>query len=82
MSWYPFDGTIFFIGSTAEQGPLDITYDTDSSGKWGTDRHLFSVPSRFQESRINIGFSQGLDWREVMSWYTVGGAAYTVIDTT
>ena len=82
MSWYPLDGTILFVRSIADQGPLDMTYDTDSSWQWGIDRHFFSIPSLFQESRISIGFSQGLDWREVMSWYTVCGAAYTVIDTT
>ena len=77
MSWYPLDGMIFFVGSTARQGPLDMTDDTGSSWQWG---RFFSIPSRFQESRINSGFSQGLDWREVMSWYTVDGATYTVID--
>ena len=79
MSWYPLDGTIFFVGSTTEQGSSDITDDTDSSWQWGTDRHFFNIPSWFQESRINIGFSQGLDWREMMSCYTVGGVAYIVI---
>ena len=29
-----------------------------------------------------MGLSQDLDWREVMSWYAVGGAAYTVRGTT
>ena len=61
-------------------GPLDMEDDIDSSWQWGTDQNFFSIPSRFQEIRINIGFSQGLDWREVMSWYTVGGESYTVID--
>ena len=31
MSWYPLDGTIFFVGSIVEQGPLDIEDVTDSS---------------------------------------------------
>ena len=29
-----------------------------------------------------MGLSQDLDWREVMSWYAVGGAAYIVKATT
>ena len=29
-----------------------------------------------------MGLSQDLDWREVMSWYAVGGATYTVSGTT
>ena len=37
MIWYPLDGMIFFVGSTTEQGPLDMTDDTDSSWQWGTD---------------------------------------------
>ena len=82
MSWYPLDGTIFFVGSTTEQGPLDIADVTDSSWQWGPGHHFFSSPSRFQESRINMGLSQDLDWREVMSWYAVGGEAYTVRGTT
>ena len=28
-----------------------------------------------------MGLSQELDWREVMSWYVVGGAAYAVTGT-
>ena len=28
-----------------------------------------------------MGLSQDLDWREVMSWYAVGGATYTVRGT-
>ena len=28
-----------------------------------------------------MGLSQDLDWREVMSWYTVDGTTYTVTDT-
>ena len=28
-----------------------------------------------------MGLSQDLDWREVMSWYAVGGEAYTVRGT-
>ena len=45
MSWYPLDGTVFFIGSTTEQGPLDITDVTDSRWQGGTGRHFFSTPS-------------------------------------
>ena len=82
MSWYPLDSTVFFVGSTTEQGPLDIVDVTDSSWQEGTGRRFFSTPSRFQESRINVGLIQDLDWREVMSWYAVGGASYTVIGTT
>ena len=82
MSWYPLDGTIFFIGSIAKQGPLDIVDDTDSSWKWGTGHHFFNTPSRFQESMISMGLSQDLGWREVMSWYVVGGEAYPVKGTT
>ena len=81
MSWYPLDGAIFFIGIIAEQGPLHMIDVTDSSWQWDTGQHFFNIPSRLQESRISIGLSQGLDWREVMSWYTVGGAAYTVTGT-
>ena len=29
-----------------------------------------------------MGLNQDLDWREVMSWYAVGGATYTVRGTT
>ena len=82
MSWYPLDGMVFFVGSTAEQGPLDIVDVTDSGWQEGTSRRFFSTPSQFQESRISVGLSQDLDWREVMSWYTVDGTAYTVTDTT
>ena len=81
MSWYPLDSTIFFVGSTTEQGPLDIVDVTDSSWQEGTGRRFFSTPSRFQGSRINVGLSQDLDWREVMSWYTVDGTTYIVTDT-
>ena len=28
-----------------------------------------------------MGLSQELDWREVMSWYAVGGATYAVTGT-
>ena len=31
MSWYPLDGTVFFVGSTSDQGPLDIADVADSS---------------------------------------------------
>ena len=31
MSWYPLDGKISFVGSTTEQGPLDIADVTNSS---------------------------------------------------
>lgn len=81
MSWYPLDGTIFFVGSTTEQGPLDIADVTDSSWQGGTGHHSFSTPSRFQQSRISVGLSQDLDWRGVMSWYTVDGTGYTVTGT-
>ena len=82
MSWYPLDGTVFFVGSTVEEGPLDITEVIDSSWQGGTGHHFFSTPSRFQESRISMGLSQDLDWREMMSWYAVGGAAYAATGTT
>ena len=81
MSWYPLDGTVFFVASTVEQGPLDIVDVTDSSWQEGTGCRYFRTPSRFQESRISMGLSQELDWREVMSWYAVGGAAYAVTGT-
>ena len=57
MIWYLLDGTIFFVGSTAEQGPLDIAVVTNSSWHGGTSHHSFSTPSRFQESRIIMGLS-------------------------
>ena len=82
MSWYPLDGTVFFVGSTTEQGPLDIVAITNFSWQEGIGRRFFSTPSRFQESRINVGLSRDLDWREVMSWYAVRGAAYTIRGTT
>ena len=65
MSWYPLDCTIFFVGSMTEQ-PLDIADVTNSSWQWGTGRHFFSTPSRFQQSRISVGLSQDLDWRELI----------------
>ena len=78
MSWYPPDGTMFFVGSTTEQGPLDIVDVTDPSWQEGTGCCYFRTPSQFQESRISIGLSQDLDWIEVMSRYAVGGATYAV----
>ena len=81
MSWYPLDGTVLFVGSTAEQGPLDIVDVTDPRWQEGTDSHYFRTPSQFQESRISMGLSQDVDWREVMSWYAVGEAAYAVTST-
>ena len=82
MSWYPLDGMVFFVGSTVEQGPLDIVDVTDSSRQGDPGHHFFITPSRFQEGRINMGLSQDLDWREVMSWYAIGGADYKVRGTT
>ena len=78
MSWYPLDDTLFFVGSTTEQVPLDIVDVTNPSWREGTDCCYFRTPSRFQESKISMGLSQGLDRIEVMSQYAVGGAAYAV----
>ena len=38
---------------------------------------LISVSARHQHDEIDIGLCQGLDWREVMSWYAVDGASST-----
>ena len=81
MSRYPLDGTVFSVGSTAEQEPLDILDVTDSSWQEGTSCHYLRT-SRFQESRVSMGLSRNLDWREVMSWYAIGGAANVVTGTT
>ena len=45
MSWYPLGGTVFFVGSIAEQGPLDIVDVTDSSWQEGTGCRYFRTPS-------------------------------------
>lgn len=38
---------------------------------------LISISARLQHDEIDLGLCQGLDWREVMSWYTRGGATFT-----
>ena len=45
MSWYPLDVMVFFGGSTAEQGPMDIAHVIDSSWQEDTSPHFFSTPS-------------------------------------
>lgn len=77
MSWYPIDGVISLVRGIVEQRPPDMSETTCSSWQWDTCRQLFNIPSWHQESRISIGLSQGLDLREVMSWYTVGRVAFT-----
>ena len=61
---------------------MDVRDVTCSIGPWIVDQKSIEILvalAQHPQIRINLGLDQKLDWREVMSWYTVGGAAYIVI---
>jgi len=78
MTWYLIGGTIFSIGSTIQQGPLDTRSTTCPNWQWEVGQQLSSISGLHLHSRATHGLCQGLDWRGVMSWYTVDGAAFIV----
>lgn len=77
MSSYPINGMISSISDLLEQAPPNMSEATYFSWQWDRGRKLFSIPSLCQDRRIIIALNQGLDWREVMSWYAISGETFT-----
>lgn len=75
MSWYPIDGVSFLVGRIVLQEPLDVRGTICSSWQQDVGCSLISISAQHQHGEIDLGLCQGLDWREVMSWYSVEGAA-------
>lgn len=78
MSWYLVGGTISSIRIILQQGHIDMRSNTYSNWKWVACQQL-SIPSSLHlHSGTDLSLCQGLDQREVMSWYTVNGATTIV----
>lgn len=80
MSWYPPDGVIVLVRNIVQQKPLDVRDTACFSWQWDASQQLFNIPTQHWQSRIGIGLCQGLDWREVMNWYSIDGATSTTKD--
>jgi len=78
MSWYPIDGVSFLVRSIVLKEPLEVRDITCSSWQHDVGWLLINVSAQHQHDEIDLGLCHGLDWREVMSWYTVDGATFMV----
>ena len=80
MSWYPIDGVSFLVPGTFRHEYLDERVVACFSGPWIVDRQSINLSvalAHHQQSKIDLGLDQRLDWREWMSWPTLHGVTAT-----
>lgn len=77
MSWYPTDGVSFLVRGITFSEPLEVRDVTCFSWQQDVGWPLISISKQCQHDEIGFGPCPRLDWREVMSWYVVGGETYT-----
>jgi len=74
MSWYPINGVSFLVRGIVLEEPLDVSGTICSSWQQDVGWLFISISTQHQHGEFDLGLCQGLDWREVMSWYSNEGA--------